>query len=74
MYCKFLEMNKEVNIRSPGGSTRAKMLWRNERNKGEGDEYFHPASEPKIDKWDSVRQELLSKLRTSSSNTRGAFR
>ena len=26
LYCKFVEMNKEINIRSPGGSSRAKML------------------------------------------------
>ena len=26
--CKFVEMNKEVNVRSPGGSRGAKINWR----------------------------------------------
>ena len=27
LYYEFVDMNKEINARSPGGNRRAKMLW-----------------------------------------------
>ena len=34
-----LEMNDEVNVRSPVGGTRANILWKMSEGKGRGDEW-----------------------------------
>ena len=42
LYCNFVEMNKDVKLRSPGGSYRAHMLWKVSEATGRGDEDDHP--------------------------------
>ena len=38
-YCKFVEMNKELDVPHPRGSSRAKTLWKMKDAKDRGDAY-----------------------------------
>ena len=57
---KFVEMNKVINIRSPGGSIRASMLWNISEPKGSGDAYYDQTSEQIVNR-DALRHELLKR-------------
>ena len=55
---KFVEMNKEMNIRSPGGSSKAKMLWTLSEARGRGDAHSDQTYATKIVRRQEDRQEL----------------
>ena len=44
MHCKFVEMNKAVNVRHPSGNSRAKTVWKERDAKEGGDTYFDQRS------------------------------
>ena len=51
-------MNTEINVRSPDGSNRAKMLWTMCDAQERGEDHCDPASEQKIIHRNVVWQEL----------------
>ena len=61
MYYKFVEMNKEVNVRHPSEGSRARTLWKVRDAKERGDEYCDQTSEQKIVNREAVRQTLWNK-------------
>ena len=60
-HCKFVEMNKEVNVRHPSGSSRARTLWKIRDAKDRGDECHDQTGEQEIVNRDAVREELWDK-------------
>ena len=40
---KFVEMNEEVNVRNPGGSSRAQTLWKVRDAKDRGGTHYDPS-------------------------------
>ena len=60
LYCRFVEMNKEVNVRHPSGSNKAKTPWKRRDAKDRGDTHYDRSFATKIDRREEVRQELRS--------------
>ena len=58
LYHKFAEMNKEVNVYRPCGSSRAKTMWKERDAKERCDAYRPQTSEQKVVDREAVRQEL----------------
>ena len=56
--CKFVDINKAVNVRHPSGNSRVKTLWTARDAKERGDAYCDQTSDQSIVNRDAVRQEL----------------
>ena len=60
LYCKFVEMNKEVNVRNPRGGSRAKTFEKVSAANDTGDTYYDQSYATIIKRREEVRQELWS--------------
>ena len=61
LFCRFVEMNKEVNVHHPSGSSRARTFWKIRGAKVRGDANYDQTSEQRIVNREAVRQELWNK-------------